>query len=126
MLLNLFSCVYCLGKTQKKGDPKAEAWKYFYSGADRSPDAQFTPSKNADLDVVGWYDSRATAGDNGETTLTDPLGAPEPEEVRKRSRVRRGGYWGGSATNCSVYYRAHAEPNSDLSNPGIRLVRSVK
>ncbi len=159
------------------GDPKAEAWKYFYSGADRSPDAQFTPSKNADLDAVGWYlynlpdgitkdkkatdgtsgygthqvgkkkpntlgiydmsgnvqewcwdwyDSRVTAGDNGETTLTDPLGALEPEEVRKRSRVRRGGYWGGSATNCSVYYRAHAEPNSDLSNPGIRLVRSVK
>ena len=157
------------------GNPNAEAWNYYYSGADRS--SKFSAGVDSALDAVGWYqsnlpdgitsntkasegtpgygthqvgkkspntlgiydmsgnvqewcwdwyDSRATAGDNGETTLTDPLGAPEPEEVRKRSRVRRGGYWGGSATNCSVYYRIHAEPHSDLSNPGIRLVRSVK
>jgi len=157
------------------GNPNAEAWNYYYSGADRS--SKFSAGVDSALDAVGWYqsnlpdgitsntkasqgtpgygthqvgkkspntlgiydmsgnvqewcwdwyDSRATAGDNGETTLTDPLGAPEPEEVRKRSRVRRGGYWGGSATNCSVYYRIHAEPHSDSSNPGIRLVRSVK
>ena len=73
-----------------------------------------------------WYDSRVNAGDNGNTTVTDPLGAPEPTETRKIVRVRRGGYWGGGAQNCSVYYRGHGQPSSDLSTPGIRLVRSVK
>ena len=73
-----------------------------------------------------WYDSRVNAGDNSNTTLTDPLGAPEPTEAKNSVRVRRGGYWGSGAQNCSVYYRGHGDPHSDLSTPGIRLVRSVK
>ena len=160
------------------GDPSAAAWKYFYSGADRDPDAQFTPNNDSALDAVGWYqnnlpdgittdtnataktpgygthqvgkkkanalgiydmsgnvqewcwdwyDSRVNAGDNGNTTVTDPLGAPEPEQNKNKKHVRRGGYWGGGAQKCSVYCRAErSEPKSDLSNPGIRLVRSVK
>ena len=151
------------------GDPSAAAWKYFYSGVDRGPNAQFTPNEDSALDAVGWYsknisaestpgygthqvgkknantlgiydmsgnvmewcwdwyDSRVTAGDNGNTTVTDPLGAPEPEQNKNKKRVRRGGYWGTGAQKCSVYYRAErGEPSSDLSNPGIRLVRSVK
>ena len=151
------------------GDPSAAAWKYFYSGADRGPNAQFTPNEDSALDAVGWYsknisaestpgygthqvgkknantlgiydmsgnvmewcwdwyDSRVNAGDNGDTTVTDPLGAPEPEQNKNKKRVRRGGYWGGGAQKCSVYCRAErSEPKSDLSNPGIRLVRSVK
>lgn len=148
------------------GDPSAAAWKYFYSGADRS--SQYSAGVDSALDAVGWYsknisavktpgygthqvgkknantlgiydmsgnvlewcwdwyDSRVTAGDNGNTTLTDPLGAPEPTEAKNSVRVRRGGYWGSGAQNCSVYYRGHGDPHSDLSTPGIRLVRTAK
>ncbi len=155
------------------GDPSAAAWNYFYSGADRGPNAQFTPSKDSALDAVGlyqrnlpdgktsdiivsegtpgygthqvgkkkanalgiydmsgnvqewcwdWYDSTVTAGDNGNTTVTDPLGPPEPEQNKKR--VCRGGCWGTSADHCSVLYRDRCEPHYGV-NTGIRLVRSI-
>ncbi len=159
------------------GDPSAAAWKYFYSGADRSPDAQFKPNVNSDLDAVGWYlknlpdgttkdttasegtpgygthqvgkkkantlgiydmsgnvqewcwdwyDSRVTAGDNGNTTLTDPLGAPEPEQDKNKKRVCRGGNWGSYAQYCSAYYRGGQSQPKSGTNSGIRLVRSAK
>ncbi len=73
-----------------------------------------------------WYDSRVNAGDNGDTTITDPLGAPEPDEERNMVRVHRGGCWSTGAQQCSAYYRrGHGQPDYGV-NTGIRLVRSVK
>ena len=43
------------------GDPSAAAWKYFYSGADRGPNAQFTPNEDSALDAVGWYSKNISA-----------------------------------------------------------------
>lgn len=155
------------------GDPSSAAWRYFYSGADRS--SQYSADVDSALDAVGWYlknlpdgttsnnnvsegtpgygthqvgkkkanalgiydmsgnvlelcwdwyDSRVNAGDNGNTTLTDPLGAPDGTSTK---RVCRGGYWGGGAQKCSVYCRVErTQPDSDSSSHGIRLVRSVK
>ena len=66
------------------GDPKAEAWKYFYSGADRSPDAQFSPSKNADLDAVGWYLANLPDGITKDKTASEKTPGYGTHQVGKK------------------------------------------
>lgn len=66
------------------GDPNAEAWKYFYSGADRSPDAQFKPSKNADLDAVGWYLANLPDGITKDKTASEKTPGYGTHQVGKK------------------------------------------
>ena len=68
-----------------------------------------------------WYDSDVTAGDNGNASVTNPLGA-----LTGSDRVIRGGCWIGGDSDCSVAYRhGHDLPYRRNYVLGFRVVRSA-
>lgn len=67
-----------------------------------------------------WYDADAKAGDNGNASVTDPLGAPSGSE-----RVMRGGDWYDSKTDCVIPYRRSFYPYGYVNRIGFRVVRSA-
>jgi len=67
-----------------------------------------------------WYDADAKAGDNGNASVTDPLGAPSGSD-----RVMRGGDWSDSDINCVIPYRRSFYPYRYVNRIGFRVVRSA-
>ena len=47
------------------GDPTKSAWDYTFSGAPKANGSNYTASKNAGLDTVGWYLYNTTSGSTG-------------------------------------------------------------
>ncbi|MBR5966466.1 MAG: formylglycine-generating enzyme family protein [Treponema sp.] len=114
--------------TNDSGSLGTYAW---YSGnSDSKTHAVKTKTKNGLglFDMSGnvwewcwdWYDSSATAGDNGSASVTNPLGASSGS-----CRVGRGGCWNSGASDCSVARRSSGDPGYRGGNLGFRVVRTA-
>ena len=67
-----------------------------------------------------WYNDSATAGDDGNASVTNPVGAKSGS-----GRVRRGGSWRYVANSEVVCKRGDFAPDSRKDDRGFRVVRSA-
>ena len=81
----------------------------------------FDMSGNVGEWCYDWYNSSATAGDNGNSSATNPNGPASGS-----NRVNRGGSWRHLATACSVAGRHGHSPDYRFSAIGFRVVRSAQ
>ena len=77
-------------------------------------------SGNVDEWCYDRYNSSATSGDKGNSSVINPTGAASGS-----NRVIRGGSWSQEANKCSVCYRSLYAPSNRDSDKGFRVVRSV-
>jgi formylglycine-generating enzyme required for sulfatase activity len=82
----------------------------------------FKPNSRGVFDLYGnvsewtsdWYESYSAGN------LTDPKGP-----VSGTKKVRRGGYFDNSPTNCTATYRSSSKPDRQAEDTGFRVVRDV-
>jgi formylglycine-generating enzyme required for sulfatase activity len=83
----------------------------------------FEPNKRGVFDLYGnvseWVDD--WFGPYRDIGMIDPAGPDKGEE-----KVRRGGFFGNSAGNCTATHRASAKPGRRAEDTGLRVVRDVR
>ena len=74
------------------GDPKAEAWNYTFSGANKAEGTNYRDAENKGLDAVGWYCYNNITGETGDEDVTNEVSGRGTHQVGKKEANTLGIY----------------------------------